>query len=1040
MGGRGNKPTEPLVEPLTRREREILALLDEDLSNQEIALKLTLAVSSTKWHIQQIYGKLGVNNRRQALARARELGLLQPGSPTPPAAGILEPRPGQPLPTGTVTFLFTDIEGSTPLWERAPEQMSAALLIHHAALRRAIEIHGGIVFKTVGDAFQAAFPTAPQALKAALQGQRELASAPWNELGPLPVRMGLHTGEAELDPGGDEYAVSHTKNRAARIMSAAHGGQVLLSAEAAELCAHSIPAGVRLQDLGEHRLKGLAQPEHLFQALAPGLQENFPPLATQPGPKHNLPRQLTPFIGRQAEIAQVKQLLETHPLVTLTGSGGVGKTRLSIQVAQELLAAYPDGAWLVELAPVSDPDLLPKTVASTLGLREDSQRPIQDILLDFLRPKQALLVLDNCEHLLLACAQLAGRLLAACPQLKLLASSREALGVAGELAHRVPSMPFPDPRRLPELEQLLQFEAVRLFVERANAVLPGFQVTGKNAAAVSQVCQRLDGIPLAIELAAARMGLLTTEQLAARLDNAFRLLTGGSRTALPRQQTLRATIDWSHNLLSEEERRVLRRLAVFAGGCTLEAAEAVCAGQGVDPDEILDRLSSLIGKSIVIAERKQGVETRYRLLETVRQYAREKLFDAGESAGLHDRHLEYILALSERAEPQLRSAGRLEWSERLKAELDNLRAALEWAYQDPSRAQAGLRMVTAIGFRFLTPNGYLRDALDWVLKGLELVEGQPDQPLLRARAYNLLAEVYENQRNYTGVLAWAEKSLPILREMGPTAYPDLAWALWDYCHAVRTIHNDINRAIEAIDESIRISRQMGPSGAWYLGMSLFVRSMYAFDTGELFFQIVQECEQAFTRSGDRWSVMMPLHQLGVYSEDPQGDLPQALRYLEESGRLAEEAGDQPSLSYIYLHLGRIQRKLGSIEKAFQYHTGYVRLWSTMGNQEAMKEGFVNLGLDWFCLGENQAEPGRKDYHERAVRLFAAAEKQRSLPYEFLNDPELFDQALDTIRGEWGEAEFQRVWEAGQAMTLDEAVTFALELPTLNEIGGSDGVG
>jgi predicted ATPase/class 3 adenylate cyclase len=945
--------------------------------------------------------------------------------PAPAASGTPEFRAGQTLPVGTITFLFTDIEGNTPLWERDPQAMEAAMHTHNHALRLAIEAHGGVVFKIVGDEFQVAFPTAPQALAGALAAQRALLSADWNELGPLWVRMGIHTGEAHLDEQGDEYAVGPTKNRGHRVMESAHGGQVLLSQESADLCERSLPPGVYFKDLGEHRVKNLQRLEHLYQVVAPDLQQDFPPTRTQIRPRHNLPRQLTNFIGREAEISQVKLLLEKHPLVTLTGSGGVGKSRLSIRVAQEILEGYADGIWLVELAPISDPNLLPKTVASTLGLREDAERPIQDTLVDFLRNKQMLIILDNCEHLIQACGHLVDSLLSACPQLKFLASSREALGVAGEMAYRVPSMPFPNPLRMPELEKFLQYEAVRLFVERANIVLPGFQLTDKNGVAVIQICKRLDGIPLAIELAAARMSMLTTEQLAQRLDNAFHLLTGGSRTALPRHKTLRATIDWSHNLLSEKERMVLRRLSIFAGSCTLEATEAVCAEEGIESNEVLDLLSSLVSKSILVAERKQGVETRYRLLETVRQYAREKSLEAGESASLRDRHLEYYLSLSEHAEPQLRSAGRLEWSQRLVLELDNLRTALDWAYQDPNRARAGLRMVTAIGFRFLTPNGYLKDALDWVMKGLEMVKSKPDQPLLRARAYNLLAEVYENQRNYMGVLEWTEKSLPILREMGPSAYPDLAWALWEYGNAMATIYNDTNRANGAFDESITISRQMGPAGAWYLGMSLFDRSIFVPYTDDLYYRLVQESRQAFTQSGDRWSIADPLDNLGEFAES-KNDFSEALRCFEEASRLSEEVGDQTMLSYMHLHLGRVYRKVGNFDLAIKYHTGYVRLWATMGYQEAMKEGFVNLGLDWFSLGRSLGESVRKAYDQRAVKLIAAAEKQRSTPYTFLYDPGLFDQVLTTTRNEWGEAEFQRVWEEGQSMAFAEAVAFALE--------------
>jgi predicted ATPase len=779
---------------------------------------------------------------------------------------------------------------------------------------------------------------------------------------------------------------------------------------------------------------------------APGLQLDFPPLATGVAHPNNLPRQLTSLVGRQTVIEDIKNLLKEFPLVTLTGSGGVGKTRLSIRTAQEELSNFPDGVWLVELAPISDPDQVFKTVASALNLREDPVRPVQDTLVDFLRRKQALIVLDNCEHLIMACARLVDRLLLDCPQLKLLASSREALGITGEAAFRVPSLPYPEPGALPGLEQIENYPAVRLFIERTKAVLPGFKATHQNMAALARICQRLDGIPLAIELAAARMNLLTTEQLASRLDNTFSLLTGGSRTALPRQQTLRATIDWSYNLLSEKDRIVLRRFSVFAGGGSLEAVEAVCGGDGILSEEILDLLTSLANKSILQVERKQGQDARYNLLETVRQYAREKLFDAGESASLREQHLDYFLALSERAEPQLRGAGRLEWSRRLKVELDNLRSAIEWSYRQPSTSQKGLQLVTAIGFRFLTPNGYLGEASDWVLKGLELFEDQAVEPILQARAYNLLAEINENRRNYPAVLEWAQKSLQLLRESGTHASPELTWALWNYAIAMRyfhknaqqiesaqddssiqvemgTIHENAKPPIEALDESIQISRQMGSAGDWHLGMSLFVRSMFAFESLDHVSQLAQESRQAFTRSGDRWSVMMPLHQLGLIAEN-RNHYAEALQYCQEAATLAEESGDRPSLSYIQIHLGRIQRKMGNFLQAIHYHMDYVRLWATMGNQEALKEGFVNLGVDWFCLGNSQMEAARKDSHRKTILLISIAEKQRSMPYSFMSETDLYDQAIDTCRRECGEDEYTRVWEQGQAMTLEDAVVFA----------------
>jgi len=544
------------------------------------------------------------------------------------------------LPTGTVTFLFTDMEGSTPRWESQPELMEEALRIHNDILFAAILAHGGKVFKIVGDEFQAAFSTAQQALQAAIDIQFGLQNAGWNELGPLKVRIGLHTGEAHHDDIGDEYAISPTKNRVGRIRSAAHGGQILLSQESADLCETVLPRGVHLNNLGEFRMKGLTRREHLFQVIVPGLPEQFPPLATLADPRHNLPRQLTPFIGREKEIKQVKDLLAGNSMVTLTGSGGVGKTRLSIRVAEDLVNSFADGIWFVELASLTDPKLVVQTIALTLGLREEAGFSFQEALEFFLKSRQVLLALDNCEHLIEACARLADSLLRQCTRLKLLASSREALGVAGEIVFHVPSLSMPDPQEQAELMKMTDYDAVRLFVERGKAVMPAFHITPESAQYILRICERLDGIPLALELAAARLNMLDTEQIASRLDNTFRLLVGGARTAVPRQQTLRATIDWSYQLLSEQERLLLRRLSVFVGGCSLEGVEAVCAGEGLEEGEILDLLTSLVNKSMVIADQMQGAKTRYHLLETVRQYAREKLFDVGESKALRDRHLD----------------------------------------------------------------------------------------------------------------------------------------------------------------------------------------------------------------------------------------------------------------------------------------------------------------------------------------------------------------------------------------------------------------
>ena len=517
------------------------------------------------------------------------------------------------IPSGTVTYLFTDIEGSTKLAQEHPNKWESLRERHHAILQSAMDAHNGYVFQIIGDAFCAAFHTAKDGLNAALDAQRRLQTEAWGKT-PLRVRMGLHTGAAEFHENG--YRGYLTMARVQRVMSTAYGGQILLSNASAELIRGELPEGVTLRDMQENRLKGLLNPEHLWQVVVAYLPQDFPPLATLNSIPNNLPIQVTSFVGREKEIAEVKQLLSTARLLTLTGSGGTGKTRLSLQVTAEVLDTFKNGAWFVEIAPLSDSSLLSSTISSVLGVREEPGRPLIRTLMDWLSNRELLLILDNCEHLIEACAKFADEVLHSSRATHILATSREALGISGESTYRVPSLETPGPHEEIKIEQLEQFGAVRLFIDRATQSLSTFRVTNANAPAVAQICYQLDGIPLAIELAAARVKALSVEMIAERLDDRFRLLTGGSRTALPRQQTLRSMIDWSYSLLSESERILFERLSVFAGGWSLEAAEQICAGKNdISSHDIMDLLTRLIDKSLVIMDGSTG-EARYHLLET----------------------------------------------------------------------------------------------------------------------------------------------------------------------------------------------------------------------------------------------------------------------------------------------------------------------------------------------------------------------------------------------------------------------------------------
>jgi predicted ATPase/class 3 adenylate cyclase len=718
-------------------------------------------------------------------------------------------------PTGTVTFLFTDVEGSTRQAREDPVAWSAAQARHHDIVRAAIEGHGGFVFRTVGDAFLAAFAKVDGAVAAAASAQRGLLGERWPGEA-VQARMGLHTGGAEWQNG--DYQGYLTLAHAQRIMTVGHGGQVLLTQTAADLAASDLPADLALRDLGAHRLKDLPRVEHIFQLVAPDLPADFPALRSLDAFPNNLPFELTSFIGREREMAELKSLLSVSRLLTLTGPGGTGKTRLALRLASAELETFADGAWLIELAPLSDPTLLTQTVAGALGLQEEQGRTTLDVLLEYLRAKSTLLILDNCEHLIESCAQLADGMLRAAPGVKVLATSRESLGIAGETDFRVPSLALPDLRDLQSLGHIAANDCVRLFVDRASAAVPRFQLTEKNASAVSQICLRLDGIPLAIELAAARIKVFSPEQIADRLDDRFRLLTGGSRTALERHQTLLALIDWSHDLLSDEERIVLRRLSVFAGGWSLDAAQAVCA----EPSggEVLDTLARLADKSLVtVDESREAVEVRYRLLETIRQYARDKLLASGESERIRDRHLEHYVRFAEEAEPRLRSADQLAWLERLETEHDNVRAALAWSLESAD-AERALRLAGAAAY-FWELRGYWSEGHRWLDEALTLSpRGQgpsvaEEQAAPRAKAlYGVGRLLFAAQVDPPKSRALAEESLRLWRELG-----DKWWMAVALEHiGFMLLWEDAQTSRARLEEGVSLAREV--EDRWPLAMCL----------------------------------------------------------------------------------------------------------------------------------------------------------------------------------------------------------------------------
>jgi predicted ATPase/class 3 adenylate cyclase len=915
------------------------------------------------------------------------------------------------LPSGTVTFLYTDIEGSATLWEREPKPMQAALDRHHAILHHAVAGCGGHVYKIIGDAFQAAFEVAGHAVQAAVAAQRALSAEAWPTSVPLRVRMGLHAGYAVAR--GSDYTTTHTLNRVARIMAAAHGGQILLSEAVEELSRDELPAGAGLRDLGLHYLKGLTRPERLLQVEAPDLPLSFPPPNTVDAPVHNLPSQLTAFIGRETEVAEVKRLLAGARLVTLTGSGGCGKTRLSIQVAHDVLADFAQGVWLVELAPLSDPALIPSTLAAVLGLLDDGRRPMLELLVGFLRYKSLLVVLDNCEHVIEGCAQLSASVLRACPTVRILASSREALGVAGEVAYRVPSLAVPHLGQLPTLEQLASLDAVRLFVERAAAARPGFALTTQNAAAIVQICQRLDGIPLAIELAAARVRLLAPAQIAARLDDRFQLLTGGSRTALPRQQTLRALIDWSYSLLSEPEQRLFRRLAVFLSGWTLEAAEVVCAGNGLEAAAVLDTLSRLVDKSLVLAD-ETADETRYRRLETIRQYSREKFAVTDEVEALRDRHLAYYVQFCELAEVQLQGRESPRWTRRLEAEHDNIRAALQWGLaRHPASA---LRIAGALQL-FWNSSGYSAEGLRWTQQALEQGEAPtPEDLAVKAKALCGLAFSYLSRGDNERAQHLAEESVALYRQDTRAPGPGLASAL----EVLAQAHFFLGRGAEAealLQESLTVARAASDvSGAVTALVNLArVRAvMYGdLDRAQAY---SEEGLRLARNAGMHWLTSVLSQNLGLIAGQ-RGEVVEARRRFAEAIAAFQDSRSHFNVILAKSELAHLELQIGNQARALELYRETIVAFRDMS-----QHGAVAHQLECFAfIALAQAQ------YERAVRLLGAAEAWRERAGTLMTPQEQaeYQQRLVAARSQFSADLFAGTWAAGRMLTIEEAIHYAI---------------
>ena len=957
------------------------------------------------------------------------------------------------LPTGTVTLFFSDIEGSTRLLQRLGEHYAAVLADCRHLLRQVFTQYHGHEVDTQGDAFFVAFARATDATSAAIDIQRALADHTWPGGASVRVRIGLHTGEPILTADG---YIGMDVHHAARIMSAAHGGQILLSPATRQLVEQHLPADTYLQDLGEHRLKDLQRPSHLFQLSLQDLPANFPPLKTLDTHPNNLPIQPTPFIGREKEVAAVTRLLKRSDvrLVTLTGPGGVGKTRLSLHVAAELSDDFADGVFVVALAPVNDPTQVVPAIAQTLAISEASDRPLFTLLQAFLKEKQLLLLLDNFEQIGEAAVLLAD-LLAGCPRLKIVVTSRIGLHVRAEHEFAVPTLSVPTLKQLPDLKTLSHYEAVALFIERAQATRPDFQVTNVNAPAVAAICAHLDGLPLAIELAAARVKHFSPQTLLSRLEQGLSILSGGARDLPARQQTLRGAIAWSYDLLSPEEQKLFRHLSVFVDGWNLEAAEAICMARGRLAEDMLEGMASLVDKSLLRQEEQAAGETRFWMLQTLREFGLEQLARSGELEATRQAHAEYYLRLAEEALPSLKATEQGKWMARLEQEHENLRAALSWLLaqarvggeQSKQQAEQALRLCSALSW-FWSIRGYSREGQHFLEQALALSENVSVPVRVKAfyTAANLAFLLDDTERTEK----LASESLNLFRELGDKvgmadalfllgtsawargqntlAQPQLEEAAtlyqemgeqWKHGRSltqlarINTVQGEYEQAQGLLEQSQALYRTLGDKER--LGWVLYLQARLLFLSERDIAAASRLTEQSLMvlqELDNPWERAYPLVLLGQIKLW-QGGQAEVRDLFEESRSSFKEVGDRAGMAEALIGLASVATMQGDFAVARDLYQEIFSILQRIQYKELIPS----------CLEGLAAVAAAQGELVWAAQLWGATEALREaigapIPTVYRLD---YERTVAKARAQLGEETFARAWAEGRAKTLEQAM-------------------